>query len=85
MVEELADKYFQLISRDHHKDKDCHFYIKKVWSYGQKPYYVVEHNGYLNYYKYNTKFESYYDAENDLIVFLHEIIAEEERVIAAEN
>lgn len=32
---------------DHHKDKDCHWYIDKTWSYGQKPIYSVQHYGYI--------------------------------------
>lgn len=57
-VTELATKYYNLIGKDHHKDRDCHFYIEKVagetkWSYGSKTInnlekYRVIHYGYVN-------------------------------------
>lgn len=44
---ELTNLWYRIVSLDHHKDRDCHWYINKVWSYGQKPYYRVEHYGYI--------------------------------------
>jgi len=32
-ITNLTNEWYQLISRDHHKDRDCHFYINTVWSY----------------------------------------------------
>lgn len=46
-VKDLCLKYYQVISPDHHKDRDCHFFIRKRWSYGQWPTYEIEHDGYL--------------------------------------
>lgn len=43
----LSNIWYNLISFDHHKDKDCHWYIEKKWSYGEKPDYHVIHNGYI--------------------------------------
>lgn len=43
----LTNKYLNIIGPEHHKDRDCHWYVNKVWSYGQSPYYRVEHYGYI--------------------------------------
>lgn len=43
---ELTAEYYALIGGDHHKDKDCHFYIKKTYSYGDEPYWQFSHYGY---------------------------------------
>lgn len=47
-ITELSSQYYNLISTDHHKDRDCHWTIETKWSYGQPPVYVVEHRGYLH-------------------------------------
>ena len=43
---ELTAEYYDLIGRDHHKDDDRHFYIKKIYSYGEEPYWQFFHYGY---------------------------------------
>lgn len=43
---ELTAEYYALIGKDHHKDKDCHFYIQKIYSYGDEPYWQFLHYGY---------------------------------------
>ena len=43
---ELTAEYYALIGKDHHKDKDCHFYIKKTYSYGDEPYWQFLYYGY---------------------------------------
>ena len=43
----LTNKWMKYIGIDHHKDRDCHWYIEKVWSYGEKPYYQALHHGYI--------------------------------------
>ena len=45
---ELTAEYYALINRDHHKDKDCHFYVQKIYSYGDEPYWQYQflHYGY---------------------------------------
>jgi hypothetical protein len=43
----LAQKWCILISRDHHKDRDCHFSVECRWSYGHAQYYTVRHYGYI--------------------------------------
>lgn len=45
---ELSAEYYALVNRDHHKDGDCHFYIQKIYSYGDEPYWQYQflHYGY---------------------------------------
>ena len=43
---ELTAEYYTLIGKDHHKDRDCHFYIQKKYSYGREPYWRFYHYGY---------------------------------------
>lgn len=44
---ELTKFWYEYVSCDHHKDRDCHFYVNQVWSYGQPFYYRIEHYGYM--------------------------------------
>jgi hypothetical protein len=46
-ITELTDKLYNLLGREHHKDRDCHYYIKTRWSYGKPPVYVIVHNVYI--------------------------------------
>ena len=43
----LTDQWYCLIGREHHKDRDCHWYIETKWSYGDPPKYFVRHYGYI--------------------------------------
>lgn len=76
-ITQLTDEWYQLIGKDHHKDRDCHFYINTVWSYGQDPVYRVEHYGYLVD-EIEQQFSSYDEAVNYLEKKLKEIIKQEE-------
>jgi hypothetical protein len=46
-ITNLSQKWYSLVGKDHHKDRDCHWYIETKWSYGQKPKYEVQHFGYI--------------------------------------
>lgn len=46
-ITELTQKWYSLIGGDHHKDRDCHWYIETKWSYGEPPVYSVIHYGYI--------------------------------------
>jgi len=46
-IVKLSEQWHDLISGDHHKDKDCHWYIETRWSYGEPPEYRVLHHGYV--------------------------------------
>lgn len=43
----LTEKWYRYVNLDHHKDRDCHWYIEKRWSYGDVPYYQAFHHGYI--------------------------------------
>jgi hypothetical protein len=61
----LTNEWYFLIGKDHHKDRDCHFYINTVWSYGQKQKYRVEHYGYIF-----RDIEEEFDTYNEAAMFL---------------
>lgn len=46
-IKKLTEEWYELISGDHHKDRDCHWYIESRWSYGEDPEFRVMHNGYV--------------------------------------
>lgn len=46
-IDKLSEEWYELISGNHHKDKDCHWYIETRWSYGEQPEFRVLHNGYV--------------------------------------
>lgn len=46
-ITKLTDEWYRLIGKDHHKDRDCHWYIETKWSYGLAPKYIVCHYGYI--------------------------------------
>jgi hypothetical protein len=69
---ELTKLWYEIVSTDHHKDRDCHWYVNKVWSYGHKPYYRVEHYGYIGKETYDNDFDTYLEAQN----FLHDTLIE---------
>jgi hypothetical protein len=46
-ITKLTEDWYLLIGKDHHKDRDCHWYIETAWSYGFKPEYIIRHYGYI--------------------------------------
>jgi hypothetical protein len=60
-ITELTNQWYSLIGGDHHKDRDCHFYINTIWSYGKKQKYRVEHYGYI-FQDIEEEFDTYKDA-----------------------
>jgi hypothetical protein len=46
-ITELTAEWYKIIGPDHHKDRDCHWYIETKWSYGQPPIYIIQHYGYI--------------------------------------
>lgn len=46
-ITNLTSEWYKLIGKDHHKDRDCHWYIESRWSYGDGPKYMVIHHGYV--------------------------------------
>lgn len=75
-ITHLTSLWYDIVGNDHHKDRDCHWYINKTWSYGDAPIYNVEHYGYI-YKDISKSFVKYQDAENYLIKELLKAISEE--------
>lgn len=74
---DLIETYNTLIVKDHHKDRDCHFYITKTYSYGHFVGWNVVHKGYCNSIEGNYGFDSEGEAENFLKETLSKWIDEE--------
>jgi hypothetical protein len=81
MIEEitkLTAEWYHLIGSDHHKDRDCHWYINTKWSYGRAPVYVVEHYGYILDH-FDGQCDTYEEALRILKLKLEDAIAEEKQ------
>lgn len=73
-VKELAGIWCKAISTDHHKTRDCYFYIETKWAYGEDPKFVAVHNGYVARDLVGKERDSFEEAEADLRKFMTEII-----------
>jgi len=78
-ITKLTEIWYQIVGLDYHKDKDCHWYIDKVWSYGEPPKYSVEHYGYIFHEDLNMEFKTYKEAEIYLLEIIKEAIGREEK------
>ena len=66
----LTELWYEYLNKDHHKAKNCYWYIEQTWSHGNLPYYAVLHYGYV--YEmpkklFGKKYYTYEDAEKALI------------------
>ena len=77
-ITKLTDEWYRLIGKDHHKDRDCHFYVETKWSYGYPPKYTVQHYGYILD-QHEEEFESYQEALIGLKQFIEKAIEEEKK------
>jgi hypothetical protein len=71
-ITNLTEEWYGLIGSDHHKDRDCHWYIETKWSYGYPPIYTVHHYGYIV-----DEIEEECDTYNAALLKLKEILTEE--------
>jgi hypothetical protein len=78
-ITNLTDEWYFLIGKDHHKDRDCHWYIETRWSYGFTPVYTVQHHGYILHDFEDTECSSYEDALKTLKKILIQKIEEEKK------
>lgn len=46
-IVDLTNKWYEYVSQDHHKDRDCHFYITLDYKYGDEPIFEIDHYGYV--------------------------------------
>ena len=82
-ITKLTNEWYFLIGPDHHKDKDCHWYIETKWSYGYPPKYIVRHFGYIL-----DEIEEEYKTHEEALVGLKDILTEkikEEKIHKEEN
>lgn len=68
--------YMDCITWDHHKDRDCKFYITQKFEYGHTIVYYVEHPGYINEYEEYEEFKTWRGAAEFLAVLIRGYIAE---------
>lgn len=69
-ITRLTDIWCRFVGSDHHKDRDCHFYINKHWSYGEEPYYQAQHYGYIADDFTGTKCTTEEEAQEELLDFI---------------
>jgi hypothetical protein len=74
-ITKLTQEWYSLMGDDHHKDRDCHWYIETKWSYGQNPTHCVIHHGYV-YKRIEENWSSYDGALNRLREILVDAIKE---------
>jgi hypothetical protein len=46
-ITELTKRWHYYVGQDHHKDRDCHWYIEQRYEYGEKPYFQAFHWAYI--------------------------------------
>ena len=71
-IAELASKWYQFVSMEHHKDRDCHFGIDIRWSYSNPPTYHPWHAGYIGdqLERYDKSYDTLQEAQEALISFI---------------
>jgi hypothetical protein len=79
-ITKLTEEWHFLIGDDHHKDRDCHWYIETKWSYGQSPVYSVQHYGYILDDLEDVECASYEEALKTLKKILIEKVEEEKKI-----
>lgn len=65
LTKQLLELWYELIGGDHHKDRDCHFYIERNFSTYRKSEWRLHHRGYLIG-DYEKTFPTYKEAEKGL-------------------
>ncbi len=71
LTQNLLELWYELIGGDHHKDRDCHFYIERNFSTYKKSEWRLYHQGYWID-DYEEIFDTYKEAEKGLQDFLIE-------------
>jgi hypothetical protein len=46
-ITELTNKWYTYVNLDHHKSRDCVWYIETSYAFGEAPKYKAYHNGYI--------------------------------------
>jgi hypothetical protein len=69
--------WYNVICGEYHKDRDCHFYIYSHYFYGDSAEYIVEHKGYINHDYEDTIWNTYEEAELELVRLLKQMLLNE--------
>jgi hypothetical protein len=62
----LTDIWCRFVGQDHHKDRDCHWYVSQRFSYGEPPYFIAYHHGYVAEYFEGSKCTTIEEAQQEL-------------------
>jgi hypothetical protein len=73
----LSKLWYRYVGLDHHKDRDCHFYVEKRWSYGDEPDYRAYHYGYVASDFEGSRCDTLEEAEEELRDFMYLAIHKE--------
>lgn len=46
-IVKLTSLWYEYVNLDHHKTKDCYWYIEKFYAFGEPAKYRAYHNGYI--------------------------------------
>ena len=76
IIKRLLELWYSLVGQDHHKDRDCWFYIERSYCTYREPEWTVRHHGYIKK-DYDETFDTLEKAQEGLIEFLIEACAEE--------
>ena len=73
----LSSFWYEYVSQDHHKDSDCHWYITQVYSYGEEPYWEVQHYGYVSDVEDENRYKTYKEANRALLALIWRAISKQ--------
>lgn len=65
-ITDLSKIWYHFVGVDHHKDRDCHWYVEQYFSYGEKPYFQSWHSGYIGDDFEGTKCNTIEEAQEEL-------------------
>jgi hypothetical protein len=71
------EAWYKIISTDHHKTRDCNFYITTVFCCFEEPKFFWEHNGYLLGDCMGERKDTYIEALHDLVMWLEKAVVDE--------
>lgn len=46
-ITRLSAIWYEFVNLDHHKDRDCHWFVETKFSYGNPPRFMAYHYGYV--------------------------------------
>lgn len=74
---QLTKFWYDYVTKDHHKDRDCHWYVEVDYAYGDKPKYTAYHSGYIADHLVGSYRDTFEEAQADLLNLIKQAIEEE--------